>query len=382
MVEQSNLPDNLIETNDDLDVVVATFQHTDQVALDTEFHAERRYRPELLLVQIAQRDGPVWTIDPLRVDLRRLAPALQGREWLAHGARWDIDLLHEATGARPRAVLDTQILAAFAGHHFPARLSDLSERVLGVPLDKGATLTDWSRRPLSSAQLHYAREDVAILFPIVDALIADFDRTESHERLSWARQAGEELIEEALATPDADATWRALDIAPTFDGPTRQALHVLFQWREEEARLRNTPTHFVLAPSLALDLARRRPTSIDGLKSNRRMPAGLIKRYGNDLLACIAQAAKTKVPPVASRYGSPALVHLLHAWRELQSAKLNIAPTMLLRDTDVLALSQIPDARLCGWRGDLLGDNLKKFFSGERGLFANGSEVVLRKCGL
>ena len=33
------------------------------IALDTEFHSENRYFPELMLLQIANKDGDVWIID-------------------------------------------------------------------------------------------------------------------------------------------------------------------------------------------------------------------------------------------------------------------------------------------------------------------------------
>ena len=39
------------------------------LGLDTEFHSERRYHPELMLVQIANRKGDVWIVDPKTVPM-------------------------------------------------------------------------------------------------------------------------------------------------------------------------------------------------------------------------------------------------------------------------------------------------------------------------
>ena len=51
------------------------------LAIDTEFHSERRYYPELMLVQIANEQGDVWIIDPKMVSMKALGEALRSFDY-------------------------------------------------------------------------------------------------------------------------------------------------------------------------------------------------------------------------------------------------------------------------------------------------------------
>ena len=55
----SSYSDNyeFIDTQSALDKLVGRILKTDAIALDTEFHGERRYYPDLFLIQIADADG-------------------------------------------------------------------------------------------------------------------------------------------------------------------------------------------------------------------------------------------------------------------------------------------------------------------------------------
>jgi ribonuclease D len=140
------------------------------------------------------------------------------------------------------------------------------------------------------------------------------------------------LVEDALAPTDPHAQWSRLDIAPDFDEATRRALHALYTWRETEARKRNNPAHFVLSPSIALDLARRRPTSIAGLRANRRFPQGLLKRQGAVLIRLIEAASHEPSTPPPVVHPPAGRVSMLRSLRAVLAARSNIAPNLLLPD--------------------------------------------------
>ena len=66
----------LITTSDELADVIAAVATVDRYALDTEFHRERTYFPQVALIQIGWFEGAthrIALIDPLAVDVAPLA---------------------------------------------------------------------------------------------------------------------------------------------------------------------------------------------------------------------------------------------------------------------------------------------------------------------
>ncbi|MCD4702124.1 MAG: ribonuclease D, partial [Candidatus Aegiribacteria sp.] len=85
----------LISTQEDLNKLTDKLMDEKAIAVDTEFHGERRYWPDLFLIQIADNDGPV-AIDPLEIDdLSPLARLFESESPIKviHSARNDIDVL-------------------------------------------------------------------------------------------------------------------------------------------------------------------------------------------------------------------------------------------------------------------------------------------------
>jgi len=335
----------------------------EQVGLDTEFHPERRYRPELLLVQLAIPGGPAWMIDPLAVDLHPLGEAMAHVTWVTHGAENDISLLHRSAGVRPSRLLDTQILAAMAGWDYPAPLGDLATDLLGRELDKSVSMTNWSARPLSPRQTRYAMEDAVVVLELLQALQ---NRGIDPVRRRWALAAGQELVESALTPRDPNASWLRMGLASRLDETTRRALGALYAWRERRAVERNVPPSYTLTDAVALDLARRRPTSIAQMQENRRMPSGLVKRHGQDLLSVIEQAsASTDPPPQAPSASQRRVAAALRCWAQAMEPTTRVAASIALPGGLTVALARDGIAALNGWRMEAFGKALSAFLQGK-----------------
>ena len=68
----------------------------------------------------------------------------------------------------PAPLFDTQVAAMVCGFGDQISYSELVQSISKVTLDKSSRFTDWSRRPLSDAQMVYALADVthlAALYP-------------------------------------------------------------------------------------------------------------------------------------------------------------------------------------------------------------------------
>ena len=356
----------LVDQPEQLVEVCADLSGTDPLVLDTEFHSERRFLPELMLLQIGRPGGVVWMIDPRTVSLAPLGPVLAGREWWVHGGSFDLSLLHLHTGALPSEVLDTQILAAMQGLPHPLRLDRLAKRVLDLRVDKGGALSDWAARPLDRAQLRYAAGDVLVTGELVVALLARLDPL----RQGWAREAGQELLTAALAPPDPDQELMKWDIAGELDPRTLQILRALYRWRLREAVSRDQPPFYLLSDGVALDLARRRPQTTTEIRANRRIPDGLVKRHGGALLTVIAGALASDEPlPAVPDHLALRRLRLLASWADAMEEILGIAGSLLLPLPLARAVAIEGPSSLAGWRHQAAGEHLALLWNGERGIF-------------
>ncbi|MEM9654019.1 MAG: ribonuclease D, partial [Actinomycetota bacterium] len=159
----------LVSTGKELDDVIASVLDVDRYAIDTEFHRERTYFPQVALIQLAWKDGLV-LIDPLEVNLKPLAELLEGPgTCIVHAGVQDLEVLDLSCGTIPKKIFDTQIAAGFLGVS-TGSLASLLDRFLSVSLPKGDRLTDWLRRPLTDDQLRYAASDVEYLLELTDVL--------------------------------------------------------------------------------------------------------------------------------------------------------------------------------------------------------------------
>ena len=137
------------------------------VGIDTEFHAERRYTPLLLLVQLQIPGGDTWIIDPKRPGpFKQFASRLLKKEWILHGGRYDLILLLDFLGGLPETIWDTQIAAGLLELHYPSAFGRLLKKHLDISLPKHATLSNWARRPLTDQQIEYAASDVIHLIEL------------------------------------------------------------------------------------------------------------------------------------------------------------------------------------------------------------------------
>jgi ribonuclease D len=362
------LPPILVDTARALEEACAAIELLPRVGIDTEFHAERRYRPELMLVQIAADDGRAWVVDPRALDLAPLARALTGRDWVAFAADTDVALLLRE-GARPGALFDPQLLSGLCGFGWPLGLAALCASVLGVTVDKTDALSDWSRRPLDSAQLGYAADDARLALRLWDALCSGA----SEQQVGWALQEGAARVEAAATPPDPDRDWKRLRVAPRLDDATRRSLHHLSAWRMSHAEATGQPPWNVVPNGILLDIARRNLTTIEAMRRHRRIAPGLIKRHGAALLDAMEHArADTSPPPPAQSPDRDQRRALLLAWAVVVGPSRGIAPDLLMSEALANDIANTGASALVGWRRQATGEHLDAFLSGRAGMTVDG----------
>ncbi|NCZ93324.1 MAG: ribonuclease D [Actinobacteria bacterium] len=346
-----------------------------RVAIDTEFHRERTYFPELALLQIGSPDG-VYLIDPLKCDVGILAPVLDSSVlWIAHAAQQDLEVLHLATGVTPRNLFDTQIASGFIGMSTPS-LSALVSSTLGVNLSKGDRLTDWLRRPLTPAQCAYAANDVLHLDAVYEKVTEELI---SLDRLGWAEEACAESLSRRQESTSDDAWLRVKD-ARSLKGEARGVARSVARWRDERARQLNVPVRRVLSDMALVSIAQQVPTSANELLGLRGIDGRL--SHGSDVNEILAVVASGRTEVVSLPNGSgdeidkrlkPA-VNLMTAWISELARLHRIDATLLGTRADVDALLRRDEScrLLSGWRRDIVGSDLEDILNGRAGLSFDG----------
>src|ERR1700675_3114655 len=158
------------------------------VTIDTEFLRETTYYPLLCVAQMASAEEAV-VIDALApgIDLSPFFALMADEKIMKvfHAARQDIEIVWHAAKLIPHPIFDTQVAAMVLGYGDSISYDQLVQRITGDTLDKSHRFTDWTRRPLSEAQLTYAISDVTHLRDVYQALVDDLGR---RGRVDWVQE--------------------------------------------------------------------------------------------------------------------------------------------------------------------------------------------------
>ena len=344
--------------------------------LDTEFHREKTYFPQLALVQIATSRRIV-IIDPLMVDMKLLRPLFDGPGMcVLHAAQQDLDVMAQSCGYIPSRMLDTQLCAGFLGYSQPS-LASLLQSYLKVIVPKGDRLTDWLRRPLTKDQLTYAASDVAYLAEMSNII---FNELEERGRMQWAIDACEELRTRPTGpNPPEDAWLRVKDVR-TLKGRSRWVAQAIAEWRENRAMDLDLPPRHVLSDIAVLGIAQKAPRTADDMMQSR----GVDHRHvngpqGRALLEAVQLGIENSSQGELSfpshdgddldKSMRPAAT-LVSAWVTELARQSNLDAGLLGTRKDINdLLGGAPGARMSeGWRADIVGRDIEDLVAGRKAL--------------
>ncbi len=372
----------LIETQEDLNILIEKLKKEDVIALDTEFHGEKRYWPELFLIQFASRNGPV-AVDPLGIeDLKPIGELLESKVpvKVIHSARNDIEILMHHLDIVFSSVFDTQLAAAFLGYELQISLYNLIMTECGKAPHKGHTLSDWSVRPLSKEQIEYALNDVRYLLKIYRN---QMKRLKSTGRLNWYTEQAESLISPSTYEIPLQKLFRKVRSTGKITKSRLPILWALVQWREKTAEELNKPRYYIARDHILGAITAMAPERISSLSSLRGISSGFVKKWGREVLAVISEARINppenipNIPKYHSKPGISARKDILRIFLKQESNRLGISPTLLLSSDLLDALAKYPPSsekelytipELSGWRREALGNDLISLLKGNLAL--------------
>ena len=359
------------------------------VTVDTEFMRETTFYPKLCLIQIAAEEED-YLIDPLAPELD-LAPffALMRDAKVVkvfHSGRQDLEILWNLDKCIPYPCFDTQVAAMVAGYGESVSYEQLAHDLAKAKIDKSSRFTDWSQRPLSEAQLVYARSDVTHLREVYKALAA---KLEASGRSHWLEDEMAVLTSPSTYEMDPADAWRRL--RGRIRKPRELAILMeLAAWREREARSRDVPRSRVLKDDAIMDIATSAPRSVEALSKLRSIPNGFERsRSGADIIAAVerALAIDPKTLPELDRQDrkpyNPAAVELLKVLLRMTCDNEGVAAKIVATVDDLEAIAADDEAdvpALKGWRRELFGDKALALKNGSLALaFSRGRVVTVKR---
>jgi len=278
-----------------LNALVAQYQQSKLLVLDTEFVRTRTYYAKLGLIQ-AYDGKTLALIDPVAIaDLSQFWALLADPTIvkLVHSCSEDLEVFAHYGQCQPLPLFDSQIAAALCGMGHGLGYAKLVETCLDEVIDKGESRTDWMHRPLTQAQLTYAANDVLYLHQLYPQLQA---KLHAEGRLAWLYEEGERMTEGRLAPPDLDTAY--LKVKNAFQLNERQLayLKVLAKWRMEKALARDLALGFVIKDHGLIALAKKQPKTIGELIKLNDLTEQEKRIHAKDILRIMQTADLVNLP--------------------------------------------------------------------------------------
>jgi ribonuclease D len=375
MFVESLAPPVWVNTDQSFHKMLSEVSAEPRVAVDTESNSLHAYRERVCLIQFStpQRD---YVVDPFAVsDLRALSPVFKNPtiEKIFHAAEYDLICLRRDYGFEFASLFDTMQAARVLG--YPAvGLDTLLAEKFGVKTDKRHQKADWGARPLTPAQIDYARQDTHYLFALRDVL-----ETELREMNRWelaledfARACNVEDLKEKLN----GASWKKFSARKELSLRELTILSELCHSRDTIAEKLDRPPFKVIDDNLLLEIAKNVPqkdVDLAGLGLSPRQ----IRLWGAEMLAAAkrGRAAPLVKPDQPKRPSEAVLKRLekLKTWRKKVAQELKVESDIVLPKMYLGALAENPPKTMgdlesamaaSPWRFKTYGTQILSLFGG------------------
>ncbi|MCY4000312.1 MAG: hypothetical protein OXF84_05840 [Bacteroidetes bacterium] len=378
----------MITSIQELQDLCARMESSSEIALDTEFISGRYPDPVLCVVQVGFDNSDTFLIDALAFDdLSALSQVLESHDIvkIMHDAGQDLCLIANRSGAVPQNIFDVKRAARLLGAGMYYSLQEIVNTFLGIRLSKKHQWSDWLQRPLSKAQIRYAKLDVQYLHQIRDGLLS---RAHKMGRQSWIQSEMLLYNDPVFYTPltSAEKVLR-LSAAYGLRPAQRAAVASVVNWRTHVSETRSIHPKKLLKDVDILRVAHRECVDIESV---RKACPGLPRQYHPTIAQRVEKALKTpdhQCPPSLAKRPLTSLdhakVHLMQSLVALRAHEHAIEPDLIgssskMRDF-VLDPEHPPKVFLDGWRREIIGVDLMDMIQGRCSIeIQDGVPTVVR----
>lgn len=363
----------LIDTDQQFVAFLERCKKSPYIAIDTEFLREKTYYPKLCLLQMGI-ENEIAIVDPFKIrNLAALADVLVDPSIVKifHACSQDVEILYHETGVVPSPIFDTQIAAAVLGKTQQASYSSLVSQYCDVNLPKKDSFTDWSQRPLSDSQIHYAADDVKYLPQIYYEMLAQLKKK---NRLSWLEETFADLSKKEKYEIDPRVRYKKLKRVNQLNARQQAAAREFAAWRELQAQRLNIPRKWVVSDEQIVEACRREARTLDELYMVRGMKESLKTSDARKVLAALIaglDCPQSELPDVRPKSKNESnvdvILDVMNALVRMRAREHEIAPQTLAPQAELLKLARghYDDSELMqGWRYTLVGKDLRTLLEG------------------
>jgi ribonuclease D len=337
-----------VGTNQLLHRMLSDMTNHSRISVDTESNSLHAYRERVCLIQFST-PAQDYVVDPLALtDLSTLAPIFKNPriEKIFHAAEYDLICLRRDFGFEFVNIFDTMHAARILGYSFVGLDALLAEK-LQVKVDKRHQKADWGARPLTPAQIDYARHDTHYLFVLRDLLEAELREMRRFELAleDFARSCRLEESKEKLN----GTTWKRFSGRKDVSLRELTILAELCHRRDVIAERLDRPPFKVIDDNLLLAIARNEPekdVDLAGLGLSPRQ----IRLWGGEILAAYKRGVQapllTRDQPRRPTDAVLKRLDKLKAWRKKIAQELKVESDIVLPKIYLNAFSETPPKSL------------------------------------
>lgn len=258
MTTETLPPPVWVNTQNGLQRMIEELSVQVRIAVDTESNSLHAFREQVCLIQFSTPKKD-FLVDPLELkDLSLLTPLFANPEIekIFHAAEYDLICLKRDFNFEFCNLFDTMQAARILGYQYVGLESILSEK-FEVKVDKRHQKADWGARPLTSAQLDYARMDTHYLIELRSLL-----ESELLERGRWEYALDDFSLACRLDVPKEKlngASWKRFSARKDISARELTILRELCVTRDSIAEKLDRPPFKVIDDNMLLDIARDLP---------------------------------------------------------------------------------------------------------------------------
>jgi ribonuclease D len=375
MMPESLPPPIWVDTPYAFDQMLADVSAHSRIAVDTESNSLHAYREQVCLMQFSTPKTD-YILDPLALtDLGALAPFFSSPEIekVFHAAEYDLICLRRDFGFTFSRLFDTMHAARVLGYQYVG-LDNLLAEKFQVNMDKRHQKADWAERPLTPAQLDYARLDTHYLLDLRDLLE---DELLQKNRLELAQEDFARACEVEVAKERLNgSSWKRFASRKDISVRELTILSELCVQRDQIAEQMNRPPFKVISDPMLLEIARHQPEKDVDL-AGIGLSAKQIDLWGRELLMAAKRGAEAPlVKREQSRRPKDATIRRLEklkAWRKRIAQEMGVESDIVLPKVYLNTLADEPPKSLrelesimadSPWRSRTFGAQLFRLLGG------------------